>query len=313
MGVTKTYETVKKEVESKGAVLISEIYVSTLVPLKIRCKCGNVFERNLKSFKKGLGLCDFCTETQRRKSGRNFTKEEVDKLMKTYGLVLLTDFYKIKSTKTRLDVICKCGNKFKPTIYNLRKNESTKCQSCASYIEAKKRKKDLSEIEEIVKKYGGILLSKEYKDNKTELKIKCECGQIHYRRLNNILNYETAKCPLCKDKISKGELKLANILRKYKIEFETQKSFDGCKFKHSLKFDFYIPKLNLCIEYDGIQHFKPVDIFGQEEYELTKERDKIKNEFCKNNSINLLRISYKDFKNIEKILFNNKIIPSQAS
>jgi very-short-patch-repair endonuclease len=70
-----------------------------------------------------------------------------------------------------------------------------------------------------------------------------------------------------------------------------------------LKFDFYIESLNLCIEYDGIQHFEAIEHFGGEEALLkTKERDEIKNNYCFNNNINLLRIPYWEFHNIEKLI-----------
>ena len=79
-------------------------------------------------------------------------------------------------------------------------------------------------------------------------------------------------------------------------------------YKHVLFFDFYIPKLNMVIEYDGIQHFEPVFRKGVTKeksvklFEDSKIRDSIKNDYCKNNNIFLLRISYKDFDKIEEIL-----------
>ena len=60
-------------------------------------------------------------------------------------------------------------------------------------------------------------------------------------------------------------------------------------------FDFYLTKHNICVEYDGIQHFESVEYFGGEQvFNETKIRDEIKNEYCKNNNIHLIRISYKD-------------------
>ena len=79
--------------------------------------------------------------------------------------------------------------------------------------------------------------------------------------------------------------------------------FDDCKNKNTLPFDFYIPSLNVAIEYDGIQHYEPVDIFGgQEQFEIQQKNDNIKNEYCKNNNLKLYRISYKDFDNLEEII-----------
>lgn len=68
-------------------------------------------------------------------------------------------------------------------------------------------------------------------------------------------------------------------------------------------FDFYIPEYNLIIEYDGEQHFKSLKFFGGERrYIKQKEYDTVKNKYCKNKDINIIRISYKD--NIIRILKN---------
>ena len=68
-------------------------------------------------------------------------------------------------------------------------------------------------------------------------------------------------------------------------------------------FDFYIPKSNICIEYDGMQHYQPIEHFGGEERQKEDNiRDNIKTEYCKNNNIKLIRISYLDFEKIEEIL-----------
>lgn len=108
-------------------------------------------------------------------------------------------------------------------------------------------------------------------------------------------------CPFCKE--SHGEIKIRTFLEKNDIEFEGQKSFKDCKLKQALLFDFYIPVHNICIEFDGQQHFESVNIFGgKENFQKIQERDAIKNEFCKKENINLLRIPYTEFNNIDDIL-----------
>ena len=80
-----------------------------------------------------------------------------------------------------------------------------------------------------------------------------------------------------------------------------KKTFKGCKSKKLLQFDFYLPKYNILIEYDGIQHYKPVGFFGgKKEFKETQMRDNIKNKYCKDNNINLIRIRYDE--NIEERL-----------
>lgn len=64
-----------------------------------------------------------------------------------------------------------------------------------------------------------------------------------------------------------------------------------------------MPDYNICIEYDGGQHFKEVKHFGGKAgFEQRKENDKIKTQYCIDNNIKLIRIPYTEFKNIEEIL-----------
>lgn len=109
-------------------------------------------------------------------------------------------------------------------------------------------------------------------------------------------------CPVCKE--SKGEQKIRNILERMNINFIQEKRFDNCiGKKRKLPFDFYLPLQNLVIEYDGIHHFKTVNAFGGENgFREIKENDIIKNNFLKDNNINLLRITYHQFGEIENIL-----------
>ena len=83
-------------------------------------------------------------------------------------------------------------------------------------------------------------------------------------------------------------------------------------FRNSpLRPDFFLPNYNLVIEFDGIQHFEPIEFFGgQEGFEKRQQKDREKNEYCKNNNIDILRIPYWDFNNIEKIIKNKLKINS---
>ena len=90
--------------------------------------------------------------------------------------------------------------------------------------------------------------------------------------------------------VSKGEAKIKTILLNNNIEFETQKTFDSCRFNNTktlAKFDFYLPSLNILIEYDGKQHFKASNSGWNTEEHLrqTQERDAYKTQWCKDNNI----------------------------
>ena len=104
---------------------------------------------------------------------------------------------------------------------------------------------------------------------------------------------------------SKLELQCQSVLDKYGLKYETQKTFDGCVGKVKLRFDFYL-KINTkeyCIETDGLQHDIPIKLFGGiKEFEKRKKYDEIKNNYCLNNNIELIRIKQKEYKNMENIL-----------
>ena len=108
-------------------------------------------------------------------------------------------------------------------------------------------------------------------------------------------------CSICSS--SKGELRVLKYLDNKKIENTQQKTFDDCKYKSKLPFDFYLPKYNTCIEYDGEQHYNPIEKWGGvKNLENIKLRDSIKTKYCSDNNITLIRIPYWDFENIETIL-----------
>ena len=77
-----------------------------------------------------------------------------------------------------------------------------------------------------------------------------------------------------------------------------------------LRFDFYLPHHNVVIEYDGKQHFQPVKIFGgKEEFRKVKNRNKLKDDFCLENRIKMIRIPYWENdieKYLEDVIFKNK-------
>jgi very-short-patch-repair endonuclease len=109
-------------------------------------------------------------------------------------------------------------------------------------------------------------------------------------------------CPTCSS--SKGEKLISKILDHLNINYIKQKKFKDCKDKNCLPFDFYLTDSNVIIEYDGIQHFESFEIFGgYEKFLITKKHDEMKNEYCKNKNIKMIRISHKD--NINEIINNN--------
>lgn len=149
-------------------------------------------------------------------------------------------------------------------------------------------------------KEKGYKILSSYIGNDSKILIDFNCGHDpHWIRSSDLK--QDKKCPVCDE--SKGERIIRKHLEKNNIDFIQEYRFEGCKYKLPLPFDFYIPSKNLIIEFDGEQHYKPISYFGgKKTFRSTQIRDKIKNDYCKENNINLLRIPYYELSNVEDIL-----------
>jgi len=138
-----------------------------------------------------------------------------------------------------------------------------------------------------------------YINNQIKVIINCPIhGDFEQRPLSHL---QGNGCPNCSE--SKGEKIIAKYLDKNNISYYKQHKFDDCKNIFQLPFDFYIPKYRTCIEFDGKQHYEPADFFGGiEAFEKLKTNDRIKDDYCENNYIDLVRIKYDQLDNIESYL-----------
>ena len=176
-----------------------------------------------------------------------------------------------------------------------------KCPKCAIYGR-KKRTLDsiMNQVDSLKTEYKYHWDT--YINYHTPMKIECPKHGIFKQSISNHLFGQ--RCPICKN--SKGEHVISDYLKKSNINFIPQKLFDDCinpNTGYKLKFDFFIPDKNILIEYDGELHYISVEWFGGDKtLENHRYLDNIKNKYCSENNINLLRISYKDIKNINNIL-----------
>jgi hypothetical protein len=141
-----------------------------------------------------------------------------------------------------------------------------------------------------------------YVNNHTSVEIVCK---IH-GTFNQVPNIHLNKkgCPNCST--SKGEGEIKKILEKNGLKYKIQHVFKDCFYKQPLRFDFYLPEFNTCIEYDGIQHFIPIEYFGGiKNLGENRVKDNIKNEYCFNNKIRLIRVKYSDKINYEKLILSH--------
>ena len=136
---------------------------------------------------------------------------------------------------------------------------------------------------------------------------KCDCGNYTEVLQFNLTKGYTTSCG-CKN-TSKGEDIIEKILQQKNIKYQTQYIFKDCvnlKTKRHLRFDFYLSEYNCCIEYDGIQHFQETDMCS-DTLDERQYRDNLKNQYCKEKGIKLIRIPYWDYDKIDINYLLNKI------
>ena len=156
-------------------------------------------------------------------------------------------------------------------------------------------------VERSIKKYGNLYSYDKSKYETSREQLIVTCSKHGDFMVTPVMHLRSGGCPNCNQSI--GERLIESFLIDNNISYVRQKQFDDCIFKNKLRFDFYIESHNLIIEFDGAQHFKPIDFFGGiEAFENILIRDEIKNDYCFDNDIDMLRISYLNQDKINIIL-----------
>ena len=292
--VKKTIKEIKQAFEKEGYILLEEEYINCKHKMKYICPNGHKHEIAFDKFLQGQ-RCPECSQIVKANK-RKLNYIDIKQAFEEEGYELLEEEY--ISAKTLMEYKCTEGHIHKITWSNFKKGR--RCPECYG----KNIKLSYDFIKNTFEKEGYELLSEEYINNNQKLKYRCPNGHIHEMSFSKFKNGR--RCPECY--IFKGENRIKQYLENNNIPYIIQKTFDDCKDKELLRFDFYLLKYNICIEYDGIQHFEPTDFagYGQEyakkRLKESQKRDKIKDEYCKNNNIRLIRIPYWDLDNIENIL-----------
>ena len=274
-------------------------YVNSNTNVDIICPRHGVFKQKPYTHKGGSG----CSQCANERISEMYTKDKdyfIEKATKAHG-----DRYDYSDSvyignETNISIKCRIHGEF-----SQRKSHHYDGHGCPKCDDEDKRllyahTKEIF-IDRAVIVHGNVYDYSlvDYINCQTPVKIICSKHGIFRQQPQHHL--KSQGCRSCS--LSKGEKLVFNLLIKKEIAFEVQKKFKGCVHKRKLPFDFYIPSLNLCIEYQGRQHYEPIKFFGGEKkFNMLKHRDQIKRDFCEENNIRLLEIKYTDIENICEIL-----------
>lgn len=185
-------------------------------------------------------------------------------------------------------------------VSNILRGLQCSCQRCSGQ---RKDKDDIIYSQELNNLYPNkFTILVPYENVKTDIRVKCnDCGFI--RNVKPTALIKSGFCPKCGKIKSNGEKIISDWLDKHGIIYETQKYFRNWNIGIHY-FDFYLPKLNLVIEYNGQQHytFNPYFHHTTENFEYYKKKDLIKKESCLNHGINYVAINSKNYCHLQEIL-----------
>jgi len=269
--------------------------------IKIKHICGFEYEINPNNFL-SIKKCQKCFgKNKTKKTHKQFKQEVFDLLGDEYKI-----FGKYIDDITDLKIIHnKCNKSFwiKPKDFLVRKN----CPICSYIIRSEKSDENfLKKVYDLVgdeytffKKYMKSYIKTKVKHNK--------CG-YEYTVLKGDFLYRDIRCPKCSE--SKGEKQISQYLDNNNVKYIPQYKFKDCRNIRPLPFDFAIFDNNndlIClVEYDGEFHFKNTKandfILKHSLISNTMQHDKIKNKYCIDNNIKLIRIPYFQKERIEQIL-----------
>ena len=244
-------------------------------------------DKIIDRFRRGLQLiCNNCEDTSQYTPRQKLLQKVKYVLQKKQTIVQLKE---VKDMRALVSWKCiKCNHVFERNIKDFLTN--SKCPWCEGMFP----KYTIDIIKEKMRNIWGeeyTVLSENYNYQKSvKIKVRHCCGFIFDSNVHNLIRGHG--CPKCKS--SSGERIVSNFLDEHNICYLTQYHFINTDISN-LSFDFYIDngKEIFVIEYNGRQHYEPVDFFGGEQSFLAqKERDFKKQKFCQEKNITLIIIPY---------------------
>lgn len=265
------------------------IYKNTKTKIKIICQKHGIFEQRPDIHLNSSG-CIKCINEIKKKDNTKFKDELINLFGDKYNL----DNINYDGYDKAVELNCPLHGSF----HKLPKHilNGSGCQKCNKINADALQKQD---IDILINKFNNIhnfyydYSLVDYINVYTKIKIICpKHGEFLQQPREHL---KGASCPKCKN--SKGEKIILNYLTNKNINFVTQKQYDECISNkgYKLRFDFYLSDYNTCIEYDGKQHYHIINYFnGLDGFNERKTNDSIKNSYCQENNITLIRIKYDD-------------------
>lgn len=299
------FEYVKEFIESKGFCLLDDEYLNSKQKLNIKDSFGYLYQVSLDGIKVNTNLLKFSiSNLYTIENIVNWIKINKKPFEFTRGQYLGNDI------RSLTFYCCNCEREW-DTCWSSIIHVGTGCPYCGKKIlgdiNLENQRPDISKEWNYSKNTSSP--SEYFQSSSKRVWWLCsKCGHEWEATIANRTSKKGTGCPRCNINLSKGVVEIEKILISFDVNYILEKTFKNCRYKLPLPFDFYLPEFNACIEYQGEHHYMPVRYgnrslkSSEEEFELWKIKDEIKENFCIRNKINLIKIPYWEFDNIYEIL-----------
>lgn len=274
-------------------------YINIRTPISVICPTHGIFTKKPSLMLHNNQGCQKCGFESRTKKSFNTKEELIERFNQIHDNKYDYSLVNYVRNNSNIKIVCPIHGIFEQRPDN---HLHSGCKKCGTISMSEKKTYTLGEF---------IYKSNKIHNNKYSYIDSIYLGAFEYIMINcnihgefnQIASYHMngSGCPKCN--LSKGETTILNFLNDNDIIHECQHIFEDCYYINFLRFDFFIPSLNTCIEYDGRHHYVPINAWGGiKEFELIQKKDAIKNQYCKDNGINLIRIPFYEYDFINEIL-----------
>jgi hypothetical protein len=229
--------------------------------------------------------------------------KKIDLTGQRFGRLVVIEPAENKGKRTQWKCLCDCGNEYIGLTDSLR---SGRLQSCGCLRKESARTQAQKNIKSLVGEKFGLLTVIAQADSyrgHSAWECECECGNKVIVNSIELKNGDTLSCGCLRS--SFGEKIIENLLKENNIVYQKEYSFSNLVSENNipLRFDFAIfnnNKIQILIEYDGEQHYldKANNFWKNDNLSQRKNRDELKNIYCKTHNIKLVRIPYWEKNNI---------------
>lgn len=258
-------------------------YINNRTPVIIKCKRHGIFEQTPQIHLNG-GICPLC-KIERLPKLTKSTEQFIIEAQSIHGNKYDYSLVKYVNNKTKVDIICPVHGNFKqtPAAHLI----GTGCPKCAYELRRLSLMDFIKKARIVHNNKYDYLKVVQFKNVQEKVEIICPLhGSFFQDPANHLAGHG---CPKCAKRNSQ-----LNFYNRLLLDLNIPLIFDKrLEWLGIQSLDIYSERYNFAIEYNGIQHYEPLEFFGGQKAFIYRNFLDAKKEFlCAKNECKLFVVKY---------------------